>query len=172
MNLLVCKIVQKLQNKVLCKYVSQPSLFEFLPFSSCLSVSLSLSIIKTRPNVHLIERRIFWTNWNPSRPAIQTAMYDGRKAESIITDNIRTPNGLAIDYKAQKLYWSDARLDKIERINYDGSERVVSTASGLIILILFLCIMCVLCACACLPVCILKHCPGHLKAVANSKRLI
>lgn len=170
MNLLVCKIVQKLQNKVLCKYVSQPSLFEFLPFSSCLSVSLSLSIIKTRPNVHLIERRIFWTNWNPSRPAIQTAMYDGRKAESIITDNIRTPNGLAIDYKAQKLYWSDARLDKIERINYDGSERVVSTASGLIILILFLCIMCVLCAC--MPVCILKHCPGHLKAVANSKRLI
>ncbi|XP_076445601.1 prolow-density lipoprotein receptor-related protein 1-like [Babylonia areolata] len=74
-------------------------------------------------------QRIFWTNWNPQRPAIQTATYDGRRAESIITENIQTPNGLAIDYKAQKLYWSDARLDKIERINYDGSERVVIVAS-------------------------------------------
>ncbi|KAL8579462.1 hypothetical protein ACOMHN_026827 [Nucella lapillus] len=74
-------------------------------------------------------QRMFWTNWNPQRPAIQTATYDGYRAESIITENIQTPNGLAIDYKAQKLYWSDARLDKIERVNYDGSERVVIVAS-------------------------------------------
>ncbi|XP_070183011.1 low-density lipoprotein receptor-related protein 1-like [Littorina saxatilis] len=74
-------------------------------------------------------QRIFWTNWNPNQPSIQTASYDGRKAEAIVTERIRTPNGLAIDYKARKLYWSDARLDKIERINYDGSGRVVVVQS-------------------------------------------
>ena len=71
-------------------------------------------------------RRIFWTNWNPNQPSIQTVSYGGFKPVSIITDGIRTPDGLAIDYAAQKLYWSDAKLDKIERVNYDGSDRKVS----------------------------------------------
>ena len=35
------------------------------------------------------------------------------------------PNALALDHKAQKLYWSDARLDKIERADYDGTNRVI-----------------------------------------------
>lgn len=35
------------------------------------------------------------------------------------------PNALTLDHKAQKLYWADARLDKIERAEYDGSNRVV-----------------------------------------------
>jgi hypothetical protein len=46
--------------------------------------------------------------------------------ESIITTDIRMPNALTLDHKAQKLYWGDARLDKIERAEYDGSNRVVS----------------------------------------------
>jgi integrin beta 2 len=46
--------------------------------------------------------------------------------ESIVTTDIRMPNALTLDHKAQKLYWGDARLDKIERAEYDGSNRVVS----------------------------------------------
>jgi integrin beta 2 len=46
--------------------------------------------------------------------------------ESIITTDIRMPNALTLDYKARKLYWGDARLDKIEQAEYDGSNRVVS----------------------------------------------
>lgn len=37
------------------------------------------------------------------------------------------PNAITLDHKAKKLYWGDARLDKIERCEYDGSNRVVST---------------------------------------------
>lgn len=76
----------------------------------------------------LFLRRLFWTNWNDHQPAIQTVQFNGHNAQSIISDDIRTPNGLTIDYAAQKLYWSDARLDKIERCDYDGSNRVVSCA--------------------------------------------
>ena len=36
------------------------------------------------------------------------------------------PNALALDHQAQKLYWSDARLDKVERCNLDGTGRFVS----------------------------------------------
>lgn len=35
------------------------------------------------------------------------------------------PNAIAIDYENHKLYWADARLDKIERADYDGTHRVV-----------------------------------------------
>lgn len=35
------------------------------------------------------------------------------------------PNALALDLVAQKLYWSDARLDKMERADLDGKNRVV-----------------------------------------------
>lgn len=40
--------------------------------------------------------------------------------------DISTPNGLAIDHKEQFLYWIDARLDRIERCDFDGNHRAVS----------------------------------------------
>ncbi|KDR21144.1 hypothetical protein L798_04073, partial [Zootermopsis nevadensis] len=69
--------------------------------------------------------RLYWTNWNSHNPAIQRAYFNGYNMESIITTDIRMPNALTLDHKAQKLYWGDARLDKIERAEYDGSNRVI-----------------------------------------------
>ncbi|CAL1298011.1 unnamed protein product [Larinioides sclopetarius] len=69
--------------------------------------------------------RIYWTNWNTRNPSIQRAFLSGFDLQSIIETNIRMPNALALDHKAQKLYWSDARLDKVERCNLDGTERYV-----------------------------------------------
>ncbi|GLH07804.1 Vitellogenin receptor, partial [Gryllus bimaculatus] len=71
------------------------------------------------------DSRIYWTNWNSYTPSIQRAFTNGYDMQSIITTNIKMPNALALDHKAQKLYWSDARFDKIERAEYDGSNRVV-----------------------------------------------
>jgi hypothetical protein len=34
------------------------------------------------------------------------------------------PNGLSIDYVAERLYWVDAKLDKIETSTLDGNNRV------------------------------------------------
>ncbi|KAL5005791.1 hypothetical protein ScPMuIL_016949 [Solemya velum] len=73
--------------------------------------------------------RMFWTNWNNQQPMIQRAFLTGYEREAIITENIGTPNGLCIDHKAQKLYWSDARLDKIERCEFDGTNRVTIVTS-------------------------------------------
>lgn len=49
----------------------------------------------------------------------------GYNLQSIITTDIRMPNTIAIDSENHKLYWADARLDKIERADYDGSHRVI-----------------------------------------------
>lgn len=68
---------------------------------------------------------IYWTNWNADAASIQRAYITGYGVESIITTDIRMPNAIALDYSSHKLYWADARLDKIERVNYDGTHRVV-----------------------------------------------
>ena len=50
---------------------------------------------------------------------------NGWDVKDVITTEIKTPNALTIDHRAAKLYWADARLDKIERCEFDGSNRVV-----------------------------------------------
>ncbi|KAK6630731.1 hypothetical protein RUM44_002900 [Polyplax serrata] len=69
--------------------------------------------------------RIFWTNWNYQTPSIQRSFLNGFMVESIIKTNIRMPNAITLDFIAMKLYWSDARLDKIERCETDGTNRIV-----------------------------------------------
>ncbi|KAK7915952.1 hypothetical protein WMY93_011713 [Mugilogobius chulae] len=68
---------------------------------------------------------MFWTNWNEQSPSIMRATLNGANVIIIIGSDVRTPNGLAIDHRAEKLYFSDATLDKIERCEYDGSRRYV-----------------------------------------------
>lgn len=58
------------------------------------------------------------------------AALSGANVLTLIEKDIRTPNGLAIDHRAEKLYFSDATLDKIERCEYDGSHRYVSVWGG------------------------------------------
>lgn len=81
---------------------------------------------------------MFWTNWNEQSPSIMRASLSGANVLVIIGNDIRTPNGLAIDHRAEKLYFSDATLDKIERCEYDGSNRYVSHFH-------YLCQLCYLC---------------------------
>lgn len=69
---------------------------------------------------------MFWTNWNEQRPSIMRSTLAGKNMRIIIGADILTPNGLTIDHKAEKLYFSDGSLGKIERCDFDGSSRYVS----------------------------------------------
>ena len=68
---------------------------------------------------------IYYTNWRSDMPSINRLYFSGFKHERIISTDIRTPNAIAIDHSSQKLYWADARLDKIERCDYDGANREI-----------------------------------------------
>uniref|UniRef100_A0A8C1BL65 Low density lipoprotein receptor-related protein 1Bb n=1 Tax=Cyprinus carpio carpio TaxID=630221 RepID=A0A8C1BL65_CYPCA len=73
---------------------------------------------------------MFWTNWNEQRPSIMRSTLAGNNMKVIISTDVFTPNGLTIDHKAEKLYFSDGSLGKIERCEYDGSHRYVILRSG------------------------------------------
>lgn len=67
---------------------------------------------------------IFWSDWG-RKPKIERASMDGSDRIVIVSVDIIWPNGIALDVDARKLYWTDARIDKIEVINMDGTERRV-----------------------------------------------
>ncbi|KAM3855508.1 LOW QUALITY PROTEIN: low-density lipoprotein receptor-related protein 1B [Vipera latastei] len=73
---------------------------------------------------------MFWTNWNEQHPSIMRATLYGKNAQVVISTDLLTPNGLAMDHRAEKLYFSDGSLGKIERCEYDGSHRNVIVRSG------------------------------------------
>ena len=68
---------------------------------------------------------MFWTNWHKKAPSVSRATTDGKEITKIISHSIKVPNGLTIDYRAKKLYWADATLKKIERSDFDGTNRKV-----------------------------------------------
>lgn len=68
---------------------------------------------------------IFYSNWNNKAPSISKIYVTGFARQEIITKDIFMPNALALDINDKKLFWADARFDKIERCNYDGMQCVI-----------------------------------------------
>ncbi len=67
-------------------------------------------------------RTLFWTDWG-STPRIERASMDGQERQTLADTSLFWPNGLALDYATDKLYWADAKHHVIECANLDGSER-------------------------------------------------
>ncbi|XP_061081754.1 low-density lipoprotein receptor-related protein 1B-like [Conger conger] len=85
-----------------------------------------------RPHVLALDEchnLMFWTNWNEQNPSIVRSTLAGNNVQIIVSTEILTPSGLTIDHKAEKLYFSDGNLGKIERCEYDGSQRHVIVKS-------------------------------------------
>ena len=79
-----------------------------------------------------IARYMYWSDWG--EPAkIERASMDGNNREVLIDTDLVWPNGLAIDYQLQRLYWTDAFTDKIEYSSVDGTGReiLLTAASGI-----------------------------------------
>ncbi|KAF7469395.1 low-density lipoprotein receptor-related protein 4 [Marmota monax] len=73
---------------------------------------------------------MYWTDWGAS-PKIERAGMDASNRQVIISSNLTWPNGLAIDYGSQRLYWADAGMKTIEFAGLDGSKRKVLIGSQL-----------------------------------------
>lgn len=76
-----------------------------------------------------LSRYIYWSDWG-AHPKLERSKLDGTKRETLISTSIAWPNGLAIDYQQRKLYWADAKLDKIEFCDLTGTNRVILTSEN------------------------------------------
>lgn len=57
------------------------------------------------------------------KPKIERLEMDGTHRMTIISHSIQWPNGLTIDYTADRIYWSDAKHHVIESSSFDGTSR-------------------------------------------------
>uniref|UniRef100_A0A4W3IHV1 Low-density lipoprotein receptor-related protein n=1 Tax=Callorhinchus milii TaxID=7868 RepID=A0A4W3IHV1_CALMI len=67
---------------------------------------------------------MYWTDWGEI-PKIERASLDGTDRVVLVNTSLGWPNGLALDYEERKMYWGDAKTDKIEVMNCDGTGRHV-----------------------------------------------
>ena len=75
---------------------------------------------------------MYWTDWG--EPAkIERASMDGNNREVLHNTGLTWPNGLAIDYPLQRLYWTDAFTNRIEysSVNGIGREILLTVVTGL-----------------------------------------
>ena len=72
---------------------------------------------------------MYWTDWG-ANPRIEQAEMDGSARRTIITGNLGWPNGLTIDQATNRLFWADAKLDKIEVSDLSGRNRQRLTSSS------------------------------------------
>lgn len=56
---------------------------------------------------------MYWTDWGEI-PKIERATLDGTERVVMVNTSLGWPNGLALDYAERKIYWGDAKTDKIE----------------------------------------------------------
>lgn len=72
--------------------------------------------------VHPIHGYLFYSDWG-SNPNIGRANMDGSGHRILFSSPIvQWPNGLTLDYMANRLYWVDAQKDTISSCTYDGKD--------------------------------------------------
>lgn len=80
--------------------------------------------------LHPTEGKLYFTHWlGDAKGKIYSAWLDGTHktvlAETVKDMPMSWPLSLSIDRRGKKLYWCDVKTYSIERMNLDGSQRVV-----------------------------------------------
>lgn len=69
-------------------------------------------------------RKMYWSDWGAS-PKIEQANMDGSDRTALVSSGLIWVNSLALDFQNRLLYWCDAKLDRIERVDLLGNNRLV-----------------------------------------------
>ncbi|CAH2050204.1 unnamed protein product, partial [Iphiclides podalirius] len=65
---------------------------------------------------------MYWTDWGQT-PRIERAGMDGSHRQTIVSYDVKWPNGLTLDLVRKRVYWVDAKMNTISSCNYDGTAR-------------------------------------------------
>ena len=72
---------------------------------------------------HYTKGFIFWTDYKLKK--IKRIRVSTGEVEDVVSVGLKKPEGLAVDWIAGKLYWTERETNRIEVANLDGSNRKV-----------------------------------------------
>lgn len=77
------------------------------------------------------EGRVYWSDI--AAKSIMNAKYDGTDKRTFISQDIISPEGVAVDWVSRRIYWTDSGKDTIEVASLDNSTlRSVLVNRGLV----------------------------------------
>lgn len=79
-----------------------------------------------KPRAIIVDSATGWltySDWGEHHPGIYMVTMDGKRRETLIDTNVVWPNALASDHSSNQLYWADAKLNKIERVDLKTKQR-------------------------------------------------
>ena len=81
-----------------------------------------LGIVKANViDLHINRSKVFWTDLDTR--TISRAFINGSQSEVIVDVGVMHPDGLAVDWVADNIYWTDSYLQRIECSRLDGRYR-------------------------------------------------
>lgn len=107
------------------KYSLSVSKNEYLYRSFKFFVRKNVFINETVVNILIsksVFRWMFWSDWG-KEAKIERAGLDGSHRQTIVSYDIKWPNGLTLDLVRRRVYWVDAKLNLISSCDYDGAGR-------------------------------------------------
>lgn len=63
---------------------------------------------------------MFWSDCGRKPQIWRAGMNGDSDARAVVSENLGSPKGLAIDYSTERLYWIDSKLETIESISING----------------------------------------------------
>ena len=73
---------------------------------------------------HYEQQILFWTDVSLEK-ILRKSLKKGSKVETVVSVGLMRPEGIAIDWVTEKIYWTDSHLKLIEVVNLDGTQRSV-----------------------------------------------
>lgn len=70
---------------------------------------------------HINLSQVFWSDLEEK--TISRAFINGSKPETVIDVGVNFPDGLAVDWVANNIYWTDTSSERIECSRLDGRHR-------------------------------------------------
>jgi low density lipoprotein receptor-related protein 5/6 len=79
-----------------------------------------------------VSNRVFWTDLaDDQKQAIRSAHLDGSGESNVVVSDVYHPDGIAVDWIAGNLFWTDSGTDRIEVARLDGENRRVIISEDL-----------------------------------------
>ncbi|GAB0089199.1 Nidogen [Sergentomyia squamirostris] len=112
-----CEEVQQHETGFLL--ISQGVAVVRVPFSGHRGRPVSMSQMAIGVDKDCIEGRVYWSDI--SSKTIMSSKYDGSDKKTFISEDILSPEGIAVDWISRRIYWTDSTKDTIEVASLDDS---------------------------------------------------
>uniref|UniRef100_A0A1B0DDW6 Uncharacterized protein n=1 Tax=Phlebotomus papatasi TaxID=29031 RepID=A0A1B0DDW6_PHLPP len=114
----LCEEIQRHETGFLL--ISQGVAVVRVPFTAQRGRPVSMSQMAIGVDKDCTEGRVYWSDI--SSKTIVSSKYDGTDKKTFISEDILSPEGIAVDWISRRIYWTDSTKDTVEVASLDDAK--------------------------------------------------